>query len=725
MSKGYPPGGGNYNVLTLPAQISNLAVKTYSERIDVQCEVPDDPDATECWVTYKAGGVAEHPFDPDCKHVVTPLVTPEIDAGTRLLLHMDDMTDSSPTPKELYPTDGDVAFEPVVGAYGSAAARFKGTSYLTLDRSNDWAFPGDFTVDFRIYPLAWGGTTTNYNGLFVVIGTGGLVISREPSGLFGISQHGSAAFLTCAAPPLNEWTHVAVCRSGTAVRIFYNGKLQAQAESDLNFVPSSAAVGGDGQGSYFNGYMDELRVSGVCRWTSDFDPPVVPYGSREPVKVSMTDGVVNDTEYGVRVFIRGRMGFQTALKGASAMVTPKGHKIYGIRIDKNDPNPYTRIAYTNDAEGFTPLSIDFSTHITNLGSWAEFINEFFAPVMLNFNGTEAYELDREDQTKKADGTASDVSNFSFAGDAMVRIKTLWIKLWGDDSYNYCNIATAKVDDSYQAYAFTNESGNVQDRIYVAMYRGRYDSSNKRWRSIAGQSIYYTSSSSPMTISDCITNSNDKGVYPISYGQYVLISMVLVMLAKSTNCQAVYGNGNTKNPNGGTSSGKAGTILTGGTKSSGPFYGYSNTADKNVKTLWIEDYWGQQVCLLAGCWYKYSNQLRFKEIPPYQTTESACSEANGYRIVTSLTGGSPQNMKFGIWGFYPLLGGGSSSTYWCDRAGGYSVSKPGGFGGYAYNNGTFSVGIGDDAGPFAIAPMDTDDNKIGGNLGLRIAYVKRG
>lgn len=40
------------------------------------------------------------------------------------------------------------------------------------------------------------------------------------------------------------------------------------------------------------------------------------------VAVTLTEHIVNDTEYVVRVFIRGRLGFQTRKGGAQAMVTP-------------------------------------------------------------------------------------------------------------------------------------------------------------------------------------------------------------------------------------------------------------------------------------------------------------------------------------------------------------------------------------------------------------------
>jgi len=37
--------------------------------------------------------------------------------------------------------------------------------------------------------------------------------------------------------------------------------------------------GGPGQ-TYFNGKMDEIRISNVARWTANFTPPTIPYGQQ-------------------------------------------------------------------------------------------------------------------------------------------------------------------------------------------------------------------------------------------------------------------------------------------------------------------------------------------------------------------------------------------------------------------------------------------------------------
>lgn len=308
----------NYNVLTLSEPVTDFVATTSPETINVQCSLTEDAQRKRVWAVCKAGGVPAHPYDG--VRVEAKITKPEIDDHTLLLLHMEDLADNAPIPKTVS-SQGEVTFEAIAGAYGKAA-RFRNASYLKTEMPDNLHFPGDFTVDFRVYPLAWGSTSTNYNGLVVGMEAGGLVISREPSGLLGIAQLSGDAILDCAAPPLNEWTHIAVCRSGVSLRIFYNGRLQAQTETSLNFTASPIAIGGDHLGSYFNGYIDEFRISDAARWTSDFEPPTVAYGQQEPVKMTFAD-LVNGTEYGVRIFVEGKYGYQTALEGAAATATPR------------------------------------------------------------------------------------------------------------------------------------------------------------------------------------------------------------------------------------------------------------------------------------------------------------------------------------------------------------------------------------------------------------------
>lgn len=47
----------------------------------------------------------------------------------------------------------------------------------------------------------------------------------------------------------------------------------------------------------------------------------------------------------------------------------KNHIRLGIKIDKNNSNPKTRVEYLYDAVGMTPAAMDYSNGVFNYGSW--------------------------------------------------------------------------------------------------------------------------------------------------------------------------------------------------------------------------------------------------------------------------------------------------------------------------------------------------------------------
>ena len=91
--------------------------------------------------------------------------------------------------------------------------------------------------------------------------------------------------------------------------------------------------------------------------------PVHPYdGTRvlmtgNPFVTATISGLTNDTEYGVRIFVEGKYGYQTALEGATAMVTPRA----GLQLGNMEINPPTMISLPeNGAEQrFKVLAHDF------------------------------------------------------------------------------------------------------------------------------------------------------------------------------------------------------------------------------------------------------------------------------------------------------------------------------------------------------------------------------
>ena len=104
---------------------------------------------------------------------------------------------------------------------------------------------------------------------------------------------------------------------------------------------------------------------------------------------------------------------------------PTDAPIYGMVIhEASDLNPATRVEYLGANKDFKPMSMNMATHAMDYGSWADWSwLKANVPVMCGWDGEIKYYLNPDDYTKKADGTASDVSNANFAGNAMAVMYT--------------------------------------------------------------------------------------------------------------------------------------------------------------------------------------------------------------------------------------------------------------------------------------------------------------
>lgn len=81
---------------------------------------------------------------------------------------------------------------------------------------------------------------------------------------------------------LNQWVHYALVRNGSSFYTFQNGKLQStwQSTAPVLVGRGNPVIGRNGDSYYFNGYIDDFRISkGIARWTADFEP-----GANTPVQ---------------------------------------------------------------------------------------------------------------------------------------------------------------------------------------------------------------------------------------------------------------------------------------------------------------------------------------------------------------------------------------------------------------------------------------------------------
>lgn len=160
--------------------------------------------------------------------------------------------------------------------YNSASLSFSAT-YLTVgDGSGDFAFSGDFTVEMWAYPTDVSGGRMFYDGR--PTSTNGAQPIFFISGGQLVYQDNTGNFVGTGTMTANQWSHIAMCRSGTTMRLFLNGTLQASSTKTTSLTNTTGRpmIGGDGasNGGNYYGYMDEIRVTqGVARYTSAFTPP--------------------------------------------------------------------------------------------------------------------------------------------------------------------------------------------------------------------------------------------------------------------------------------------------------------------------------------------------------------------------------------------------------------------------------------------------------------------
>lgn len=367
------------------------------------------------------------------------------------------------------------------------------------------------------------------------------------------------------------------------------------------------------------------------------------------------------------------------IRRAINAIAPGELIIYGFHIDSTEGDPAACVTYLQDAVGMTPAFMDFTTGSFNWGSWA---NAFFLPrpCMLNYDGTVAYYLDPDDYTKKADGTASDVADDTFQGNAMMEWgrdgKKIWYKIvpdTNDSTSASVYIADYQADEDYHAWSFINNQGVMVPHFYTPIYDGTLDG-NGRLRSISGKAYGDLRHTHTMIQDIAAAELNNPGTdrlwYTEVYADIVLIDLLLILMGKSLNSQSAYGVGR----GGYESTDMSGMIGTGTMNTRGLFWG-SNSYSDGVKVFGMENWWGNQ-------WRQYAGHVMIDYAQKYKMTRTTAdgSTANDYVISADatdyagyLTGATAPSSDSYIMamGFdencFQVSGvGGTASTYWCDR-----------------------------------------------------------
>lgn len=280
------------------------------------------------------------------------------DENTLLLLHGEDLTDSSP--KGVAITNNGVSVSSAQSKFGGKSLYFNGTSRLQTDGSIFNFGTGDFTVDFWAYKQSGNG------GFYLSPGvTGGMMIGPYTGNSFGLGREAVAWDVTMdfSDAANNVWNHIAVVRKSGTLYMFLNGRKVGSVSNTQSYSMNGGklTIGVQSYEMYgnqyaFTGYIDEYRISNIARWTENFTPPTEPYSIPIP-PIPSNFRLSSSTE-------------ATATLAWSAVDGATGYKLYrdGILIATltgtsytDTIQPFTSYIYTltayNDSGESDPASI--------------------------------------------------------------------------------------------------------------------------------------------------------------------------------------------------------------------------------------------------------------------------------------------------------------------------------------------------------------------------------
>jgi hypothetical protein len=170
---------------------------------------------------------------------------------------------------------------PTAATIGPASISLNGTNQ-TLTVASNAAFAygtSDFTWEAWIYPTSASWNSVSGNFYIIDHGSNGGTLSYYQNKL--AYYNGTDGSISPAVATISSmtWTHVAVSRVGSTLRMFVNGALLTSATSNHNYAAQAVTVGNFGGGGnyYFAGYITNVRlVKGTAVYTAAFTPSAAP-----------------------------------------------------------------------------------------------------------------------------------------------------------------------------------------------------------------------------------------------------------------------------------------------------------------------------------------------------------------------------------------------------------------------------------------------------------------
>ena len=358
-----------------------------------------------------------------------------------------------------------------------------------------------------------------------------------------------------------------------------------------------------------NGYVDTGLSNGVTYYYGLF-----PYSDKNQVNVSENNRISG---------------------------VPQAYKTFGVSIDLTNSNPASAVTYTDDAVGMTAGS----------SAWDSMaIFKDIKPCVLK-NGVVQYYLNPNDFTKKADGSAADITSGN-DGDVMIEIPKTGFSITTNGNYIDVKVTGNPNNAAFKYYAHSRAAEGDRQKLYIGAYKGYKDGSNKL-RSLSGKAP---------TVSQTIgtfrtqAQANGSGYDMLSFYPLTLIQCLYLIKYKNLDSQTAVGRGYVD--------GNTAAIATGGTDKKGMDFG-ETTGKLQMKLFGLEDFWGNIREWIDGL---FSNSTRNILTATENFNDTGANYVdNGQGATANISGYMSKIQGSSETGFITKEASGSETTYFCDYA----------------------------------------------------------
>ena len=330
-------GGGGKGVIDALPPLTEMTVEQDGANLKVSLELlgkeyfPYLNEKEAYILTHKVGSVPESPTDGTAykldRYGSGAEVTDGggIDSHTLLLLHGETSSDDS---DYIVTVKNEGALPRLTEKkFGERSLYFTGTGKMSVKMDElGLDINGDWTFDWWENPSA-----ITWKQAIVCIPNGeyGLILGcPDSAGTYSRMMAGNTAWdvipvTEIGAVATGKWVHRAIVKSGNKVYSFHDGNLVntvtwggdlvATDVLEIGYRNTTTSAGG------FNGYIDELRISNIARWTANFAVPTKAYNHPKAVSLSFLD-LSMEGPYFFRLFLKSAKGdYQSAMIGQAGV----------------------------------------------------------------------------------------------------------------------------------------------------------------------------------------------------------------------------------------------------------------------------------------------------------------------------------------------------------------------------------------------------------------------